>query len=79
MSPLVTKVRGDIPPKKSLAFAATGSEYPRQSEQISEQNLRIIPNRTFRTDIPLNETFGAPGCSSALSKDQSIFRSLIYS
>ena len=47
MSPLVTKVRGDISPKKSLAFTATESEYLRQF-------------LAFRTDIPLNETLGAP-------------------
>ena len=48
MSPLVTNVRGDISPKKSLAFTATESEYLRQF-------------LAFRTDIPLNETLGAPG------------------
>ena len=47
MSPLVTKVRGDISPKKSLVFTATESEYLRQF-------------LAFRTGIPLNETLGAP-------------------
>ena len=48
MSPLVTKVPGDVSPRKSLAFTATESEYIRQFE-------------AFRIDIPRNEPLGAPG------------------
>ena len=47
MTPLVSKVRGDVSPKKSLAFTATKSEYLRRFW-------------VFRTVIPRNEPLGAP-------------------
>ena len=46
MTPLVSKVRGDVWPKKSLAFTATESEYLRRFG-------------AFRKDIPPNEPLGA--------------------
>ena len=46
MTPLVSKVRGDVSPKKSLAFTATKSEYLRRF-------------CVFRTVIPRNEPLGA--------------------
>ena len=51
--PLVTNVRSDVSPKKSLAF--TG---------IKSENLRLF--EALRTDIPRNETLGAPQFSIVL-------------
>ena len=47
MTPLVSKVRGDVSPKKSLAFTATKCEYLRRFW-------------VFRKVIPRNEPLGAP-------------------